>query len=1663
MKKRKRYPLQRGFGYYQDGGSPYFTGWAPAYANGGAVGIPCLECSKHLLQLQMGAEVQSEAPLRYTPSEAPLGSAPFFRTEEDKKRYLEQLKRVTAQALGSEDDRKYLKFTSYHPKPDGNDCINGICGLDIASGLTFPNPPNADRFFSNKEFLERVREKRPGYKKLDYDEVYQDFEEGDHFMLVGKNNQPTHSMKLFQIDRDEKGNPAAYHMIHNHGKTKFVDDVFTPEQLQEAFHPRNDPDSGPDMIALRPGKYLEQVRQAQRVAAIDRKLKSAGAMPPPEENLDAIPTYADGGLSIEGYKYNSPDRFNTFNMIPSNRITMQGVPHPVWGVDDTGMAQMMYPGFEYRFPGQAVFELPVRPLRRPFMQAGGKVDETQRQIQWWTSYLTSDKYKERLLKEGFTEKNVDDEIKSRLKNLKESTAQFRYMPPTDSVLGQGSAFGVYFPKESKTIIDPSFKAQFIPSSDNSVQTEVDPYSGKVFLSDEFKPGRVASYPGFETTPVHEFGHAVEDGGFRIPAPTVKKMHRYMKHDKTKEPFIIDGLAFGEMDPSELLSRFQSTRYLLQKQKIYDARTQQFDEKVYEQMLQDPVIKNNRDFQELMEILKGDGKEKKKSFIDLMNNVAYSSGSPDEVAAHLYNGYDHLQARFGGPLRYQQGGRVPDYSTLGNHPSNESLAQFIKMQNWPTPLSKPFVDSVFRANKDLNFVQRYLHPNDYPALVHKASDHSDYVAPNIPSIIPTLAPADRYSTHLMSNSDEFVYPTVVQLPDKTLKKLSPKEAYDYAIRTGQFIKFKNEEEARQFAEDGYKVGTQVKASGGGVGDQQNQLMHDPRFVFPNDQSAFMNSYFPGVFNDGYRDTQMRLGAMLGHLNNQGAGPLRFPGVDYPFSGQAAMRRFGGPLVYQQGGSTYPSWLPAEDYTHPAGMPGVVDTVTPHSVQMQREALKYQDRQRAIASRTPEQQAAYQQQYLAAKAADKARKEQQFQNILYGRARTVQQSPPQNKYPLPPAEDFTRPVQLPTVVDRVAPGSVQMQREAMKYDDRQREIASRTPEQQAAYEQQYFAQKEAYKARKEQQLQDELDKRADLIRRSDNLQDTYSIFSPERWSREGLAATTAATPERFRWFPKDVGGAGEFVDNYLNPMRLIGKMAAGLGEAPLRAKEENSVMPYLTAVGTPLVAGALGINPAKDMINPLRNVYNIGRNAAGQGRNALTFLENDLRDNLAGQARGLLNFGKAAVKDNIEHISLENINEDLKKKAIEDLKKGVAENLTPYYQLGGEEEGNVDPGIVFYGSDNINPFYANPYVTTPATADTSSAQSVYPLSPMAMRFPKINPVLRPPGLPVPQKPKTHWGPNIEGAGALVGGMSFLGNALESGDYNRKQERDRVLNLGDSVGMRGRVSRGDYLNGILQPDKYVPVQFGARPSMVPMAQLGGGYGGYYNDAVRDVVPTGPSILSFMPTGAPAGSAAPSRAPASPSIPNREKDKTNSSEPDLSVQPNEGAQYAFNYYVNKLKQDPVIAAGIVGNLYQESRLKPHVTNDIGAFGVAQWLGPRKQAWFRYADKNSISRNDLDAQLGWVLKEPGWGPETLQAMKGVGSAGEAAKVFADQFERMAKSEANYPVRMGVAENLFRQYQARNAPSQQSTASRFQEGGEYMVTPEQLQFLLAYGGEVEFL
>lgn len=92
-----------------------------------------------------------------------------------------------------------------------------------------------------------------------------------------------------------------------------------------------------------------------------------------------------------------------------------------------------------------------------------------------------------------------------------------------------------------------------------------------------------------------------------------------------------------------------------------------------------------------------------------------------------------------------------------------------------------------------------------------------------------------------------------------------------------------------------------------------------------------------------------------------------------------------------------------------------------------------------------------------------------------------------------------------------------------------------------------------------------------------------------------------------------------------------------------------------------------------------------------------------------------------------------------------------------------------------------------------------------------------------------------------------------------------------------------------------------------------------------------------------------------------------------------NQSALYAFKYYQDKYGLKPYQAAGIIGNLFQESTMNPGSRN-IGdgrdgsdSIGIGQWNGDRAKAFKAYAGDNAGS---LDTQLDYVIHEMKNGPE---------------------------------------------------------------------------------------
>jgi hypothetical protein len=252
-----------------------------------------------------------------------------------------------------------------------------------------------------------------------------------------------------------------------------------------------------------------------------------------------------------------------------------------------------------------------------------KTNEVNNQLNWLRSYVSSPKYLERLRKEfpGKSEQFIQNERNARLNNLKGMENKTHYVKSIGKKPGWFS--GIMIPKERQGEVYNNQKEKWEPDMSVKSSKGIDK-PGHVYFEKEYQPKNWNPYPGYETIPTHEYGHIVDDGGARIPLSTKQKIHNYTNstYNTYNPSYKSNGMTFSyQSTPTEFINRLQSVRYLLNQTKIYNSSTNQFTEKEYNMMINNPTIKNNVHYEDIMKSLKGNANDKKKYFIDLMNTTA----------------------------------------------------------------------------------------------------------------------------------------------------------------------------------------------------------------------------------------------------------------------------------------------------------------------------------------------------------------------------------------------------------------------------------------------------------------------------------------------------------------------------------------------------------------------------------------------------------------------------------------------------------------------------------------------------------------------------------------------------------------------------------------------------------------------------------------------------------------------------------------------------------------------------------------------------------------------------------------------------------------------------------------------------------------------------------
>lgn len=123
---------------------------------------------------------------------------------------------------------------------------------------------------------------------------------------------------------------------------------------------------------------------------------------------------------------------------------------------------------------------------------------------------------------------------------------------------------------------------------------------------------------------------------------------------------------------------------------------------------------------------------------------------------------------------------------------------------------------------------------------------------------------------------------------------------------------------------------------------------------------------------------------------------------------------------------------------------------------------------------------------------------------------------------------------------------------------------------------------------------------------------NVLKPELWTRENWSDAASGIGEKLRFFSNDTDS---FVDEYLNPFKMVGDMAQSLGQAPLTAEKTDSYLPYVTAIGAPLTVGAIGGIGTKttgQFVNNLVSPVNINKNTLKSFKNQLSLAKDLIFD-------------------------------------------------------------------------------------------------------------------------------------------------------------------------------------------------------------------------------------------------------------------------------------------------------------------------------------------------------------------------------------------------------------------------------------------------------------------
>jgi hypothetical protein len=150
-----------------------------------------------------------------------------FGSVKERDDYRKKFTDVAKTALtNTADDSEYLLSTSYHNIDDGENCINGICGLNLRAGFKYNAPTDVDRYLGSTKFSDAVKQ-----GKEDYYLASGNFNVGDHIQYLDSKGKPGHNKIIYDVTENEYGDKQ-YHIIHNSGGKEFKGEVYSESDLK---------------------------------------------------------------------------------------------------------------------------------------------------------------------------------------------------------------------------------------------------------------------------------------------------------------------------------------------------------------------------------------------------------------------------------------------------------------------------------------------------------------------------------------------------------------------------------------------------------------------------------------------------------------------------------------------------------------------------------------------------------------------------------------------------------------------------------------------------------------------------------------------------------------------------------------------------------------------------------------------------------------------------------------------------------------------------------------------------------------------------------------------------------------------------------------------------------------------------------------------------------------------------------------------------------------------------------------------------------------------------------------------------------------------------------------------------------------------------------------